>query len=139
MVGLTQHIGSNVLQVGLTMGTRLPVDACATGRSLLALMTDEEVRELLGNKVSKNSPQSPASMEDLLARLKVVRQMGYAESHGEGGKGVGAIAVALPNAAGQDPISICLTFPWATVDANERSQLIEQIFQTKATLYRGIQ
>ncbi|MEK7346425.1 MAG: IclR family transcriptional regulator [Pseudomonadota bacterium] len=139
MVGLTQHMGSNVLQVGLSLGTRLPVDACATGRSLLALMADEEVRELLRNQVSKVSPQSPASIDDLLARLKVVREKGYAESHDEAGKGVGAIAVALPNATGPDPISICLTFPWATVDAHERSQLIEQLLQTKASLYRGIE
>ncbi len=137
MVGLTQHTGSNVLQVGLMLGTRLPVDACATGRSLLALMTDEQVRDLLGNRVSLFSPQSPTSMDDLFSRLALVRQQGFAQSHDEAGKGVGALAVALPDAAGADAISICLTFPDATVDPHERQELIDKMFQTKANLYRG--
>jgi DNA-binding IclR family transcriptional regulator len=61
MVGLTHHAGRNPLQVGVFLGgQRLHVDACATGRALLATMSDDAVRELLGGQVSRATAQAPA-------------------------------------------------------------------------------
>ena len=137
MVGLTHHAGRNPLQVGVALGDqKLFVDACATGRALLATMGDDAVRELLGGEVSRATAQSPATMEELFERLALVRQRGYAESHNEAGKGVGAIAVAVRDERTAEVLSFCITFPEATVDATEVGFLATGLLQARADIMR---
>lgn len=137
MVGLTHHLGSNSLQVGLTLGHRLPIDACATGRALLATMPDHQISALLGGQVSGATPQSPATMQELLERIEAVRDCGYAESHSEAGKGVGAVAVAVADAITNEVLSMCVTFPEATVDQVERQELVWQLLQARSAISRN--
>ena len=137
MVGLTHHAGRNPLQVGVALGDqKLHVDACATGRALLATMGDDAVRELLGGEVSRATAQSPATMDELLGRLALVREQGYAESHNEAGKGVGAIAVAVRDERTTEVLSFCITFPEATVDAAEVRFLATGLLQARADIMR---
>ncbi len=137
MVGLTHHAGRNPLQVGVALGDqKLFVDACATGRALLATMGDDAVRELLGGEVSRATAQSPATMDELFERLALVRQRGYAESHNEAGKGVGAIAVAVRDERTAEVLSFCITFPEATVDATEVGFLATGLLQARADIMR---
>lgn len=137
MVGLTHHMGRNPLKVGLTLGHRLHIDACATGRALLATMPNDQVSSLLGGKVSRASEQSPASMKELFSRLEVVRSCGYAESHNEAGKGVGAVAVAVSDPRTSEALSMCITFPQATVDLAERQSLIDQLLRAQSDIMRN--
>ena len=137
MVGLVHHAGHNPLQVGVPLGGRLPVDACATGRALLAELSDDEVHSLLDSQVSMASPQSPQSFDELLQRLAQVRQDGFAESANEAGKGVGALAVAVQDSHTGQQLSICVTFPISTMDKRERSKAIELLKQEQKTLMRN--
>ena len=134
MVGLVHHLGHNPLQVGVPLGGRLAVDACATGRSMLAEMGDDDVRALLGGRVSRATPQSPATFDDLLQRLALVRRQGWAESQDEAGKGVGALAVAVRDARTGERLSLCMTYPMAVLDPQERAQAIEMLLQARAEL-----
>jgi DNA-binding IclR family transcriptional regulator len=134
MVGLVHHLGHNPLQVGVPLGGRLAVDACATGRSLLAEMADGEVRALLGGRVSRATPQSPATFDELLQRLALVRRLGWAESRDEAGKGVGALAVAVRDPGTGERLSLCMTYPMAVLDPQERALAIELLLQARAEL-----
>jgi DNA-binding IclR family transcriptional regulator len=134
MVGLVHHLGHNPLQVGVPLGGRLAVDACATGRSMLAEMGDDDVRALLGGLVSRATPQSPATFDELLQRLALVRRQGWAESQDEAGKGVGALAVAVRDARTGERLSLCMTYPMAVLDPQERAQAIEILLQARAEL-----
>ena len=137
MVGLTHHAGRNPLQVGVALGDqKLHVDACATGRALLASMPDDAVRELLGGQVSRATAQSPATLDELFERLALVREHGYAESHNEAGKGEGAIAVAVRDERTAEVLSFCITFPEATVDATEVRFLAAGLLQARADIMR---
>ncbi|MCY7304932.1 MAG: helix-turn-helix domain-containing protein [Rhodoferax sp.] len=137
MVGLTHHAGRNPLQVGVFMGGQpLYVDACATGRALLATLTDQAVRDVLDGQVSLATPQSPATVEELFARLVQVRQRGYAESHDEAGKGIGAVAVAVRDERTHEVLSFCITYPEATVDAAELRSITEALLQARSDIMR---
>lgn len=137
MVGLVHHVGQNPVQVGVPLGSRLPVDACATGRSLLAELSDDEVRSLLGGQVSMASPQSPQSFDELLQRLAQVRENGFAEASNETGKGVGALAVAVQDSHTGQRLSLCITFPISTMDKRERGKAIELLRQEQKNLMRN--
>lgn len=138
MVGLTHHAGRHPLQVGVALGGNpLPIDACATGRAWLATLTDEAIGELIGGAVSRPNPQAPASLPELLARVARVRECGFAESHNEAGKGVGAIAVAVHEARTGEVLSFCVTFPEATVDQAERQQLTDALLKARSDIMRS--
>lgn len=138
MVGLTHHAGRNPLQVGVFLGgQRLHIDACATGRALLATMPDAAVQALLGGRVSQATPQSPASLQELLERLAQVRERGYAESHNEAGRGVGAIAVAVQDERVSEVLSFCITYPEATVDPSELQSLTRALLQARSDIMRN--
>ncbi len=137
MVGLTHHAGRNPLQVGVFMGGNpLYVDACATGRALLATLHDDAVRELLDGQVSQATPQSPVTMDELFSRLAQVRERGYAESHDEAGKGIGALAVAVRDERTEEVLSFCITYPEATVDAVELRSITEALLQARSDITR---
>lgn len=138
MVGLTHHAGHNPLQVGVFLGgQRLHIDACATGRALLATMNDDAVRELLGGQVSRATARSPATMDELLERVARVRESGYAESHDEAARGVGALAVAVQDERTGEVLSFCITFPESTVDAAERQSLANELLKARADIMRN--
>lgn len=132
MVGLTHHAGRNPVQVGVALGEqKLHVDACATGRALLALMSDEAVRDLLGDQVSRAAPNAPASIDELLERLEQVRACGYAESHDEAGRGVGAVAVAVRDERTGEILAFCITYPEATVELAERQAMAQALLAAR--------
>ena len=137
MVGLVHHTGQNLLKVGLSLGSRLPVHACATGRSLLALQSDEQVRAQLGERLVRPNSHAPANMEELLKRLAKVRENGYAESSQEADRGVDALAVAVQDPHSAEALSLCITYPQAIVDPQERRKLIELLLQAQSDITRN--
>lgn len=137
MVGLAHHAGSYPQQVGVPLGTRLPVDACATGRAMLASMGDAEVRQLLGGEVSRLSAHSPASFDDLLARLAQVREQGYAESRNEATPGGGALSVAVEDPQTGERLCLCLTYPLEAMSPADRKRSIELLLQECRNLTRS--
>lgn len=134
MIGIVHHVGGNPIQVGVPIGKLLPVDACATGRAILAEMDDAQVRALLDNAVSHASPQSPQTMDELLRRLAQVRKRGYAESTNEVGNGVGALAVAVRDPANGRSLALCVTYASAVITSAERTRALELLAQARQRL-----
>ena len=137
IAGLVHHVGQNLLKVGVPLGGRLPVHACATGRSILALQTDEQVRAQLGERLERPNSHAPANMDELLERLAKVRATGYAESAQEADRGVDALAVAVKDSHTGEALSLCITFPQATVDSYERRKLIDLLLQARTDISRN--
>ena len=137
MVGLAHHVGGNAQQVGVPLGARLPVDACATGRAMLATMSDTEVRQLLGGRVSLAAAQSPRDFDDLIARLQQTREQGFAQSQHEASPGGGALAVAVADPQTGERLCLCLTYPIEAMSPAERKQAIELLLQERRNLTRS--
>lgn len=127
VAGLTYHPGSNALRVATPVGRPLPAHSCATGRSLLARMPDEQVRALFPEPWQPVSHTAPQSLAELLERLRIVRELGYAESHDEANRGVGAIATAVGAPDTGETVSLCIAYPVSTVTAQEREEIIARL------------
>lgn len=125
--GVTYHPGSNALHVATPVGRPLPAHSCATGRSLLARMTDDQVRALFDGPWTPVSRTAPQDITELLDRLRKVRTLGYAESHDEANRGVGAIACAVDAPETGETVSLCIAYPIATVTAAERKDIIGRL------------
>lgn len=117
VVGLTDHTGSNALSVSPQLGRPLPVHSTATGRALLARMSDDAVRELFPHGWEPSSTSAPGSIDEMLGRLALVRSQGYAESEDEAVRGVGVVATAVGTP--DEALAMCVSYPLATVSEQE--------------------
>jgi DNA-binding IclR family transcriptional regulator len=73
----------------------------------------------------------------VLERIALVRERGYAESHHEAGRGVGALAVAVRDERTSEVLSFCITYPEATVDAVELQSLADELLKARADIMRN--
>ncbi len=81
------------LRVVFRVGAALPLYCTAHGKAILAQMRDEEIARLVHGPFEARTPNTPASVAELLPQVAKVRQDGYAEvieEHTEGVGGVGA-------------------------------------------------
>ena len=127
IVGVTHHAGRKPLRVVSTIGERIDAAASSTGRALLARLPDAEVRRLYPDGLKPPSETAPQTVEELLARLARARRDGFAESHDEAVRGVGAISVAVGDPVTGDEAALCISFPAATVSREEREFIIAQL------------
>jgi DNA-binding IclR family transcriptional regulator len=137
MVGLVHHVGKHHAQVGTPLGARLAVDACATGRAMLAQMSDTEIHELLQGGVSRSTPRSPQDMAELMERVAQTRESGLAESHGEAAPDVDALAVGLSDPHTGERLSLCLTYVSRSLSRTERHRAVECLLHERKLLMRS--
>lgn len=127
VMGLTYHPGRHALRVAMPVGRPLPAHSCATGRSLLARLSDEMVRDVFPEPWQPVSCTAPQTIADLLERLRTVRTAGYATSHDEANRGVGAIACAVGSPETGETVSLCIAYPISTVATEERAEIIARL------------
>lgn len=134
IVGITAHPGHQPLRVVTNVGERIPAFAASTGRALLARLSDDEVRTLYRMGFTPPSTTAPRNLDELLERLAAVRARGYAESNDEAVRGVGAIAVAVGDPMRSEEVALCVSFPAATVTAEERAAIIRSLGEGAAAI-----
>jgi IclR family KDG regulon transcriptional repressor len=118
------HPGTNALRVMTPLGFRTPAFATATGRTLLARLTDKEVGKLHSGPWSAPSPKAPQSLRELLDRLGKVRALGWCEAVDEAIPGVDSIAVSVSDIENAETLSFCLSFSAALVPDAEKRKII---------------
>lgn len=134
IVGVTAHPGRNALRVVTTIGDRIPAFASSTGRALLARLSDDEIRALYPKGFVAPSETAPHSMDELLARVALVRQTGFAEFDDEAVRGVRAISVAVGDPTTADEVALCISFPSAIVAQEERAAIIRSLREGAAEI-----
>lgn len=121
--GLSYHQGSNLIHVGTPVGDRLPAAAAATGRALLARMSDPAVLALYADGYKPVSDRAPRDLDDLLARLQQVRDQGIAWASNETNAGIESLAAAIGNPATGEALALCLVYPTGAADPAARAAM----------------
>jgi IclR family acetate operon transcriptional repressor len=98
----------SVLQPG---GTTIPLHASAAGKAMLARLPDDEVDHFLDQPLVALTPQTITDPEILRGQLRAIRRKGYAETHREAWKDVGAVAAAIHDPSGRPLAAIALALP----------------------------
>ena len=87
-------------------GRRVRVHCTAVGKAMLAQLSPEQARSLLGRSdMPASTPTTITDPDLLLAHLEVIRKQGYAVDEGEQEVGVRCFAVAVPDAPAAMAIS----------------------------------
>jgi DNA-binding IclR family transcriptional regulator len=95
LVIISRLDGTLPVRTFLQLGTRAPLQASASGRAMLAAMTDDEVESILAKGTKRWTDRTLVGREALLAELKRTRERGYALNPGEWRQGIGAVGVAV--------------------------------------------
>jgi DNA-binding IclR family transcriptional regulator len=122
------------------VGVRLPAHLTASGRAMLALMPNAQVRALYaepGSFVLRND-RGPRSLTSLRPLLAGARRQGFASEDGEVTPGFASVAVAASDRAGYPAAAVAITFPGTEADARERERLAARAARTAAEISRRL-
>lgn len=136
VAAVTDHPGSHALRVASSIGRRLPAAATATGRSLLARLSDAEVAALYADGLEPASERAPRSVAELLERLARVRVEGFALSEEEALRGVCGIAASVGDPATGEALALCIVCPAATTEPAERAAIGRALLEAARAIGR---
>ena len=129
VTGVADFPGTNTLRVMGAVGRRLMAEKSATGRSLLARLSDDEVKRLY---------DGDDGLPALLDRLGAIRAQGFSFSSQEATPGVDAIAIAVTNPTTDEAVSLCMVYPHAIVEDDDRDEMLSALAQGAARLAREL-
>ena len=117
------------LRLFVHLGQAMPLHAAASARVILAGMSDDEVRMLLGTKpLESYTSDTPKSASDVIEHLRDVRELGYDICAAELDDGVWAVAAPVRDSTGAVIASVTAAAPTHRVENYEaRQRLIDVV------------
>ena len=108
----TSQPNSKVLRIVPVEGTRMPLHSTATGKILLANMSDEELERYFNNKhLKRYTPNTIMNINDMRNHLIIVRQEGVAFDDEEFSLGVRGVAAGIRDSNDKIVGSIAVVAP----------------------------
>lgn len=121
------------------VGVRLPAQVTASGRAMLALLPQTQLRALFPDKSAFvwRTDRGPHTMTELRGDLAAVRSRGYAVEEGEVTPGFASIAAAVTDHGSRPVAGVAVTFE-ESEDAQTRERIADQVLGTAGELNRRI-
>jgi len=121
------------LEFSLHAGSRIPSYCSATGKVLLAFLSQPDLDDVLDRiELLPRGPRSVATRTTLLAELGQVRRTGIALNDEELDSGLRSIAVPIRSRSGPVTAAINLAFPWSPVAMSELADQFGPLLQGTA-------
>ena len=121
------------------VGVRLPAHLTASGRAMLATLSNAQVRALFPGPSAfvMRTALGPQSLSALRQLLVDSRRLGYAVEDGEVTPGFASVAVAVSDHSGHPVAGVALTYPSRGAAAGQE-RLAEQVTRTARDLTRRL-
>jgi len=97
---IAEASGSRYLNVTMYVGETYPVHASATGKLMLAEMSDDDVAQALPKKLERFTPATITKREALIQELHKIRDQGYSVMDNELEEGLFVVALPVRDVAG---------------------------------------
>ncbi len=112
------------LRVSIEVGERRYYHAGAIGKALLAGVSDERIREIVGaDPLPKITPHTIDSVDRLLGEIREVRRSGVAYNRQESILGAGSVAVGIRDASRDCVAGLGIVYPTHVVSDSEVDEL----------------
>jgi IclR family pca regulon transcriptional regulator len=135
ILAVERILSSDVVNIDLSAGSRLPIHATSLGKAIVAFMDDTEQKKIAG--LLKFKPLTPHTITDansFLKDLKITRSRGYAVADQELNIGLKTLAIPILNTKGQVEASFGVSFPWSrTQEPGFEDRLIALLLEVKNT------
>ncbi|PKV95278.1 IclR family transcriptional regulator [Amycolatopsis echigonensis] len=127
--------GTRIVNAGVRVGARVPLYASATGRVLLAGLSDDELSDYLDSgDFPARTPKTPVTAEDIKRRVEHARTEGLAISDEELELGLLSIAVPVTDPAGHVVAAMSVSTSAARASAEELRTRFGPIMKQHASL-----
>jgi DNA-binding IclR family transcriptional regulator len=115
---IVQRIESpEILRADIRPGTRMPLHASASGKALLATMTDPEIDRLLPeSQLPASARMTHRHRVGLLAEIRLIGERGYAKQEEEFVEGISAVATPVLAAGGRALAALSIAGPSSRFD-----------------------
>ncbi|MFG2847828.1 IclR family transcriptional regulator [Kitasatospora sp. NPDC048296] len=115
------------------IGRRLPAYATSHGKALLATHSDEQIRQLLPDRLEPITEHTHTDREKLIAELHLIRERGFATDREENTVGVRCFGMAIPyRSPARDAVSVSV--PVARLTPAREAMIQEALFDAKERL-----
>lgn len=111
----------HALRLVKPIGTRSPLHASSTGKSVMAYLTPAELDSYRGSGLPAVTSHTITDWEALTAELKQIREQGYAISDEELTEGIVSIAACIKTANGRPFASISISAPAGRIPPESRA------------------
>ncbi|MFI5615362.1 IclR family transcriptional regulator [Amycolatopsis sp. NPDC051903] len=135
MIYAAEHTSPNPLSYRIELNSPVPVNWGASGRSILAFLSDDEIEAILAERAPAPVSGEKAPTASVLRReLESIRQTGFAFSRGQKIVGSRGIAAPILGADGIAVGSLTLTIPEMRFREEAKEQLAEMVMNGAAKL-----
>jgi IclR family acetate operon transcriptional repressor len=120
--------GKARIRVTVNIGSVRVAYSSSSGKAILAGLPDEEIaRRYRGVRFKRQTEKTHASVEKLLADIRLVRSRGYAVNDEESNPGVFAIAVPVHDKGGRPAMALSCIFPARLLRSEERAKVARRL------------
>ncbi len=120
--------GKARVRVTVNIGSVRVAYSSSSGKAILAGLSDEEIaRRYRGVRFKRQTDKTHASVDKLLADIRLVRSRGFAVNDEESNPGVFAIAVPIHSRAGTPAMALSCIFPARLLRAEERTKVARRL------------
>ncbi|KAA9160202.1 IclR family transcriptional regulator [Amycolatopsis acidicola] len=128
----------HVLRAEIGVGTRMPLISCASGKFLLAHMSDEQVDSLYpAEALPRVTVHSVRTKTGLRAMFPEIRRRGYALNDEEYAEGITGIANGVADASGQYVAALSVAGPTSRFRAEHWIEPLAEAAQKMTELLSG--
>lgn len=139
LVVLRMVRGSSPLAITSAPGYRATSHGTSNGRAMLALLSDEEIRQRLPDPLPYSSAKSPKNHKELMERIAIIRQTGRSTSSSETYEGVSSEGIAFRDPDSHEIIGVAISFPTVMGTPELREKISGLLSEMKSDLMRHSQ
>ena len=123
------------VRIGSYVGCRNPMYCTGVGKSILALLPEQEVRAIWArSEIRAHTPKTIMDYDRLAAELALTRQRGYALDEEEHESGVRCLAVAICGAGGTPEAAVSVSAPVFRMDEATQARIYPRLRTLAAQL-----
>jgi IclR family acetate operon transcriptional repressor len=124
--------GPAALRVASRTGVVMPAHLTSGGKALLAMMSDDAIRELYADGVPDSPNSRIKTIDELFDEITLVRKRGYAENMGQSEPGICAVGVAFRRNGHHAAISVSV--PSTRYHRDRSRELVAMLTNTAAAI-----
>ncbi|MHC8944351.1 IclR family transcriptional regulator [Advenella incenata] len=124
---IARQTGHHPIQVlSIDVGARRPLGAGVSGVAILSCLSQDDLRQIIVAN-AKRLAQSSLTPEQLMDRVQLAKERGYAYVQNGVMSGTSAVAVPVVNAAGQAQAALTITAMSNRLDTSRLAYVVEQM------------
>jgi IclR family KDG regulon transcriptional repressor len=124
------------VKIAAAVGQRLPAYCTASGKAFLAFLPDEQVREILPEKLTRYTENTCVTLPGLIKDLRATRERGFAISEQEFEKDINAVAAPILDDSGYPVAVIAVAGPSYRLSREQMNTLGKSIRQATEAIAR---